>query len=187
MNYNKSNADNAISFFARMLVITIGCLITSIMIFSISSNVWIRALIQLCQLALVIGITYSFFYKIGESDIVLISTGHKVKNIFRGFIISSASCIPTYLFGILLICERFGAVSMNIYNYYKLVNSPFFPFLYTVMPTDMKIMELSNLDFVMALSVLFIIPLIALFSYMIGLSRFSFRELIFYKKIKTEE
>ena len=75
-------------------------------------------------------------------------------------------------------------VFSNFYNYYKMVNSFFFPFLYTALPVDMTVFEVQPVDIIAALAVQLVTPLLCTFSYLVGLSRFSFKEKLFYKPIE---
>lgn len=184
MNNNKTNGDHALSFFFRLLIISIGCLIMSVFVFTVSNHAWVRALIQLCNIILLLGITYSYFHKIGDSDAVLVNSGYAAERKFRGLIIGLLASIPSFITVVLLIMERLDIISINMYNYYKIANAPYFPLLNTLFNVQQSIFETSILDFIIAISVVLIVPLMAFFAYNLGLHRFSFSEKIFYKKIK---
>lgn len=184
MNRTKSNGDHAISYFARLLALDVGCFIMSTFVFTISSNVWLRAGIQLCDFVLLLSVTYSYFYGIGNADATLVNSGYAARRPFRGLIIGLLGNIPFIISGVMLVLARFGVIFSNFYNYYKMVNSFFFPFLYTALPVDMTVFEVRTVDIITAVSVQLIIPLLCMCSYLVGLSRFSFREKLFYKPIE---
>lgn len=184
MNRTKSNGDHAVSYFIRLFALDIGCFIMSAFVFSRFSNVWLRAGIQLCDFVLLLSVTYSYFYGIGNADATLVNSGYSAKRPARGLIIGLLANIPFFITAIMLVLARCGVIFSNFYNYYKMLNSFFFPFLYTALPVDMMVSEVPATDIIFALSVQLIIPLLCMFSYLVGLSRFSFKEKLFYKPIE---
>ena len=184
MNRTKTNGEHAFSFFARLLALDVGCFIMSTFVFTISSNVWLRAGIQLCDFVLLLSVTYSYFYGIGNADATLVNSGYTARRPARGIAIGLLACVPFIISGVLLVLARFGVLFSNFYNYYKMVNSFFFPFLYTALPVDMTVFEVQTADIIAAVSVQLIIPLLCMFSYLVGLSRFSFKEKLFYKPVE---
>lgn len=183
MNRTKTNGDHAISYFVRLLALDIGCFIMSAFVFARSSNVWLRAGIQLCDFALLLSVTYSYFYSIGNADATLVNSGYAARRPLRGLVIGLLGNIPFMISAVVLLLARFGVVFSNFYNYYKMVNSFFFPFLYTALPVDMTVFEVQPVDIIAALAVQLVTPLLCTFSYLVGLSRFSFKEKLFYKPI----
>lgn len=179
---NKTTSQHAFSLFARLFVLDIACFIMSLFVFTISSNVWLRAVIQLCDLILLISVIYSYVYKIGEYDATLVNSGYKPAEPLRGLFVGLIANIPFFVTAFLLVLSRLGVFGANFYNYYKILNSFFFPFIYTLLPVDMSIFEVRTLDVVLTVLIQIVVPIISFFAYQIGLSRFSFKEKLFYKK-----
>lgn len=187
MNQNKTLGQHAFSYFARLFAIDAGCFVMSGMILAQWDYNPLRCVIQILSFILLLCVTYSYIYKIGFYDSSLVNSGIIVPNRLKGLIIGCIANIPFFITAILLVLARFGVVSSKVYGYYKLINSLFFPFLSTVLPSDMLINEVHTGDFILAVAVQIVIPLLAMLSYLVGLSKFSFREAVFYKKITDGE
>ncbi len=172
------------SMFIRLFMTDIGCFLLSFFIISISSNSLVRALIQIINILIITAVVYSLARDRGTRDIVLIESGHKKRSLLKGFWVGLIATSPFLLSGIVLLVSRIFGVPANFIGYYKMINAFFFPFHYSVMPADLTIMEIAWSDILLSLSTLLVIPILSMLSYWIGLSKFSFNEVVFYKKTK---
>lgn len=183
MNQNKTLGQHVFSYFARLFALDIGSFLMSGIVLAQWDYSTLRCILQILSFILLVSMTYSYIHKVGFSDSALVNSGIAAPQRLKGLTIGCIANIPFFITAIALILARFGIISSKFYGYYKLLNSFFFPFLSTVLPSDMLITEVHTGDFIMAVAVQIIIPLLAMFSYLVGLSQFSFKEAVFYKKI----
>ena len=183
---SKKFINNCLTFFIRLFAINLICFLIWIFIFAISNTVIVRIILQLLFLIIVFFITYSFFHKLGDSDAALVNTGYYKKNILKGFWIGSLSTLPFIISGIFLVLSKLSLFSENFVAFYRMSNSTYFPFNYSILPVTLEIFEISWSKVVLSLSTLLIIPIIAAFAYNLGLIRFYFSEKLLYKEVDSE-
>lgn len=183
---NNSFKKIAIKLFIRVLGLDICCFITSMFTVSITNSQILRVLIQLACIVGTVSFVYPVCYSAGDLDSPLVSAGHKKYSPLKGLWLGFTATSPLLLSSIVLIISRVSGIIPTFANYFKIFNSFYFPFLYTILPVDYSITEISYGNIFLGASVVLIIPLICMFAYMLGLSRFSFNEKILYKK-KTSE
>lgn len=183
MNTDKTTPALILSYFARLVLLSIGCFMMSFLVLSVNSNIFLRVVLQLISFALMIMMTYSFFYAVGENDSVLVNCGKKARRRLRGFWIGAAANLPFFISGLLLLAEKSGMIKVGIYKFFKIINSAYYPLIDLLLPVDLTVSELHYADIFAASAVLLIAPIMAGLSYLVGSSRFSFREALFYKKI----
>lgn len=171
--------------FVRLFFLDVCCFIMCSFAITKSSN-WIRVLLQLACIIGTIAFVYPICHKQGDIDAPLVKAGHRKSSSLKGLYAGLITCSPYILSGIvLLICKIFDYIP-SFMNYYKIINSFFFPFLYSIMPTDYTLQELSTGNLVFGLLVQCFVPIICMLAYKLGRERFLFKEIILYKP-KTDE
>ncbi len=168
--------------FLRLIFLDVACFVLCAFGIAANNGNMIRILLQICCIVVTISFVYPVCHKQGDADAPFIATGHRKNSKFKGLIGGIIACSPYLISSIILIISRFFGVFGSFMNYYKMVNSFFFPYLYSLMPTDYSISELSSTSFILCLLVQLFIPIVCMFAYILGKRRFLFREILFYKK-----
>ena len=171
-----------LKLFVRIVCLDICCFVLSGVAISINSGKIIRMLLQLICFVAVIGFIYPVAYKFGDAESPLVQGGHRNKNHFKGLIGGLIASSPFILSGLYLLISKIFELNNNFVSYYKMLNSQYFSYLYSIMPVDHTLAELSFGAIVCALIPLIFIPLVAMFGYILGYYRFSFYEKLFFKK-----
>lgn len=166
----------------RIVCLDICCFVLSAVAISINSGKIIRVVLQLICLVAIIGFIYPVAYKFGDAESPLVQGGHRHKNLFKGLFGGLIASSPFIISGIYLLISKIFEINNNFVSYYKMLNSQYFSYLYSIMPVDHTLSELSLSTIFCALIPLAIIPLIAMFGYVLGYYRFSFYEKLFFKK-----
>lgn len=171
-----------LKLFLRLVGLDICCFITCTFCITSSGSRIIRTLLQIACIIVMISFVYPVCHKIGDLDAPLISTGHRKHNPLKGLYAGLVATSPFILSAVVLLLSKISGILPTFVNYYKMINSIFFPFLYSIMPVDYTIAELSVSSIIASMLVQIVIPIICMFSYILGLERFSFSEKLLYKK-----
>ena len=173
-----------LNLFVRIFCLQICCLLTSVFCISTSGSQFARMLLQVASIIVLVAFIYPVCHTKGDLDAPLINAGKKkftpLMGLYAGLISNSVFMISSI---VLLISKLFGVVP-NFFNYYKMINSIYFPYLYSIMPVDYTINEISFVNISFAILVQIVIPVICMIAYILGVKRFSFSEKILYKSIK---
>lgn len=172
----------SLRLFIRILGLDICCFILAAFGIASSGSQIVRVLIQLACLIGVISFLYPVCHKTGDLDAPMVSSGHRKYSPLKGLYAGIVATSPLLLSGILLFIFKLFNIFPNFVNYYKIINSFYFPFLYSVLPVNSTLNELSYGSILLSLTVLIIIPILCMFGYILGLNRFLFSEKVFYKK-----
>lgn len=170
------------SLFIRLFAINIICFIMCIFIFAISNTMIVRMVVQTICLVIMFTITYSFCHKYGDSDAALVNSGYFKKNYFKGFYLGLIANLPFFATGILLVLSKLSLFSHNYLPLYRIINSFYFPFNYSILPVSLNVFEIGWWKIIMSLLTFLIIPITAGLSYNLGLIRFYISEKLLYKK-----
>ena len=171
-----------LKLFLRLFCLDICCFITCSFCITSSGNHIIRMLLQAACIIVMIAFLYPVCHKVGDLDAPLVNVGHRKYSPFKGLYAGLVATSPCLLSGIVLLLSKFTGILPSFVNYYKIINSIFFPFLYSIMPVDYTISELSLSSVIFSFLIQAVIPIVCMFSYMLGLERFSFSEKLLYKK-----
>lgn len=171
--------------FVRVFFLDCCCFIMCAFAINKSSNL-IRILLQLACIIGTIAFIYPICHKQGDIDAPLIKAGHRKGSALKGLYAGLISCSGFIISGLVLLFARIFDFLPTFLNYYKIINSFFFPFLHSIMPTDYTLNDLSITNLIMGLLVQLFIPVICMLAYLLGRERFLFKEIIFYKA-KTDE
>lgn len=168
--------------FGRIIFVNFASFFVSLFVFGISSGSVMRVAIQiLCFIAL-ISTVYSFSWKRGDLDSPLVSSKAKNYQPLKGLKAGLIANLPFICSGIVLILSKSTGILERFVNYYKIINSFYFPFNYSILPADLSIWEMSWGNIFLSLCTLLFIPLLSAIAYVLGIRRFSFAEFFFYKK-----
>lgn len=168
--------------FLRLFGLDFCCLITSIFVMAPGGNQIVRVLLQAASIIVLVSFVYPICHKTGDLDAPLVNAGHRKRTSLKGLYAGTIACLPFIISAIILLLSKLFNAFFGFVNYYRIINSIFFPFLYSIMPVDYTLSELSSSSIVMAICIQFVIPLICMFSYILGFNRFSFAEKLLYKK-----
>lgn len=171
-----------IKLFARLVCLDVFCFITCAFCFSVSGSQFFRTFLQVACIIVLVSFVYPVCHTAGDLDAPLVSTGHKKYNPYKGLYAGIIATIPMILSSVVLIVSKCFNVFDKFVTYYKMINSVFFPFLYSILPVDYTISELPLSTILISCSIQIVIPIICYLSYYLGLKRFSFQEKLFYKK-----
>ncbi len=176
-----TNFGAAFSTFMRVLVMSIACLMISLFIFSATSSPIVRLLVQIACLVLTMSLVYPTFHHMGEVDRNLVDVGQKKRNMLKGLYIGILANVPFIFSGILLVIAHFGFLPQKYYGIYKLINSIFYAFNSSILPSDETVLSISAGAISLTLLTFIFVPIVAMFGYMLGFNRFLFKEVVFYK------
>ena len=165
-----------VKLFFRLIFLDIACFILCAFGIAASDGNFVRILLQIACIIVTIAFVYPVCHKQGDVDATLIPSGHRKNSNLKGLLAGIIACSPYLISSVILVVSRIFGVFSGFMNYYKMINSFFFPFLYSLMPTDYSLTELSASNFLLSLSVQIFIPIICLFSYILGKQRFLFKE-----------
>lgn len=180
--YKNTFSKFCLKLFSRILGLDICCFILSAFGIASSGSQIIRVLIQLACIIGIISFLYPVCHQFGNLDAPMVTTGHKKYSPLKGLYASLVAYSPCLLSGIILIAFKILNTFPNFVNYYKIINSFYFPFLYSILPVNTTLSELSYSSIFLSVIILLVIPIMCLLSYILGLNRFSFAEKVFYKK-----
>ena len=180
--YKNTFSKFCLKLFVRMLGLDICCFVLAAFGIASSGSQIIRVLIQLACIIGAVSFLYPVCPQFGNLDAPMVTTGHKkyspLKGLYAGLVAYSLCLIS----GIMLLVLKILNVFPNFVNYYKIINSFYFPFLYSILPVNTTLSELSYSSIFLSISILIVIPILCLFGYILGFNRFSFSEKLFYKK-----
>ena len=168
--------------FARLICLDIFCFVTCAFCFSASGSQLFRMFLQVACVIVLVSFVYPVCHTVGDLDAPLVSTGHRSYNPFKGLYAGLIASSPMILSSIVLLIAKSFNVIENFVTYYKMINAIFFPFLYSIMPVDYSLAELSLSTIIISCSIQIVVPIICFLSYYLGLKRFSFQEKLLYKK-----
>ena len=171
-----------LKLFFRLFGLDICCLTACAFCITSGGSRLVRTLLQIACIIVLISFVYPICHKFGDVDASLMNTGSRKINPLKGLIIGLVCSSPFIISGVVLLVSKLFNILPVFVNYYKIINSFFFPFLYSILPVDYTIVELSLSSVLGSLSIQLVIPVICMFAYMLGLERFSFSEKVFYKK-----
>lgn len=171
----------------RLIGLDICCFITSAFCITSSGSHIIRTLIQICCIIALISFLYPVCHTQGDIDRPLVSAGHRRHSNLKGLYAGIIACSPFIISAIVLLFSKFTGLIPNFVNYYKMINAVFFPFLYSILPVDYSLAELSYHSIFAGVSVQTVIPILCMFSYLLGFNRFSYAEKVFYKNKEDKE
>ena len=171
-----------LKLFLRLLGLDICCFITCSFCITSSGSHLVRIFLQAACIIVMIAFVYPVCHQFGDIDAPLVNTGHRKYNPFKGLYAGLVATLPFILSSLMLLISKFGGVFPSFVSYYKIINSIFFPFIYSIMPVDYTISELTLTSVVFSVLIQAVIPLVCMFAYMLGIERFSFSEKLLYKK-----
>lgn len=171
-----------LKLFLRLIGLNVCCFIACTFCISSSGSRLIRTLIQIACIIAMVSFVYPVCHKVGDIDAPLVNVGHKKHNPLKGLYAGLIASSPFILSALVLLITKISGAFPAFVNYYKMINSLFFAFLYSIMPVDYTLTELYFGNILAGLSVQVVIPVICMFSYMLGLNHFSFSEKLLYKK-----
>lgn len=180
--YKNTFSKFCFKIFARIVGLDICCFILSAFGISSSGSQIIRTLIQIACIIGIVSFVYPVCHRFGDMDAPLVNVGQKKYSPLKGLYAGLLATSPFILSGILLLIFKMFNIFPVFVNYFKIINSFFFPYLYSIMPVDFTLAEISYSSIFASLATLVVIPLVCMFAYMLGLGRFSFGEKVFYKK-----
>ena len=171
-----------LKLFFRLLGLSVCCFITCAVCFSVNGSQLLRTFLQIVCIVVMVLFLYPVCFTAGDLDAPLVSSGHKKKSNLKGLYAGLLATSPMIVSGVvLLIAKTLGSFNSFV-SYYKMINAVYFPLLYSILPVDYSINELPVSSILLSVSILFIIPIVCMFAYILGLNRFYFKEKLFYKK-----
>ena len=173
--------------FIRLIFLDVACFVLCAFGIAANSGNAIRILLQLCCIIVTISFVYPVCHKQGDLDAPFIATGHRKDSNVKGLLAGIIGCSPYLVSAIILVISRIFGVLPAFMNYYKMINSFFFPYLYSLMPTDYNVTEIPFSSFLLSLLIQLFIPIVCMFAYILGKHRFLFKEVVFYKKKETAD
>ncbi|MEE1002607.1 MAG: hypothetical protein U0L17_02555 [Acutalibacteraceae bacterium] len=171
-----------LKLFLRLFCLDICCFVTCSFCITSSGSHLIRIFLQAACIIVMIAFVYPVCHKVGDLDAPLVNVGHRKYSPLKGLYAGLVATLPCLLSGIFLLISKFTGLFASFVNYYKIINSIFFPFLYSIMPVDYTISELPISSVIFSFLILAVIPIVCMFAYILGLERFSFSEKLLYKK-----
>ena len=172
-----------LQLFIRIAAVDLICFLLSFFVFAAVSDQWLRALLQAGCILATVAMIYSLPREAGSVDRGLYSTGQYKRHLFKGFFAGLLAELPLLISGVLLVFSKFGWITEKFIGYYKLIHSIYFPLNLSILPVDETIFSLTWGAVLLSLSMLLVIPLVAMFAYMLGFYRFYFKEALLYKKV----
>ena len=128
--------------FIRLIFLDVACFVLCAFGIAANSGNAIRILLQLCCIIVTISFVYPVCHKQGDLDAPFIATGHRKDSNVKGLLAGIIGCSPYLVSAIILVISRIFGVLPAFMNYYKMINSFFFPYLYSLMPTDYNVTEI---------------------------------------------
>ena len=172
--------------FFSLFLLTVGSFITLIFTQSSDSKI-IWAIVQIGVIAFIMHTVYSQTREAGDKDCNLVKTGKINESYFKGLYIGLLASLPYLISGLLLVLSRMGLFAAGFINYYRaFINSFYMCFNITVLPSGLTVFEQNPLSIIGSLMTLLIVPLTAMFGYILGYRRVRISDKILYKKRKTE-
>lgn len=177
-----SNKTVIISLLLRLICMTFVCFLTSTFVFSSFNSQPIRAFLHIACIVVTIGLVYPPLHHLGGVDRNLADAGQIKPNMLKGLYLGLAANSPFILTGVLLILSKLGLFTTEFYGIYKLINAIYYAFNSSILPTDDTILTVGWLPVLASVGMLFLVPIITMFAYIIGYYRFLYKEAVFYKK-----
>ena len=177
-----SNRSVITSLFLRLICMTFVSFLTSTFVFSAFSSQPIRVFLHFACIVVTMGLVYPPLHHLGGVDRNLADAGQIKPNMFKGFFLGLAANSPFILTGVLLILSKLGLFTTEFYGIYKLINSIYYAFNCSILPNDDTILTVGWLPVLASVFMLFLVPIITMFAYIIGYYRFLYKEAVFYKR-----
>lgn len=137
---------------------------------------------QLFCLGIIISFIYVYMWKIGNSDLNLVKFNRIKFDKFNGLKIGCLADIPFVLVYLMLVMGTVGILPGKVIIFYRAVYGFVFPLTSQIIGSSFLADELSVLKLLLLSLMVFIIPLICHFSYLIGYKDISIKNKIVYKE-----
>ena len=135
-----------LKLFFRLFGLTICCFVTCAVCFSVNGNHIVRTLLQIACIIAMLTFVYPVCYTSGDLDAPLVLTGHKKKSTFKGLFAGLIATSPMLVSSVVLIISKLSLTLNEFVSYFKMINAVFFPLLYSILPVDYSILELTLFD-----------------------------------------
>ncbi len=141
-----------------------------------------KIIAQVFALGILISFVYPKMWDMGNSDLNMVRTNHKSKDLFTGLKIGLIGIAPFVLGFVFLAATKSGISKDVTVWFYKLLNAATFPLVEAVIGAAAKNGDMTALQLILVTITLFIMPAVAFIGYYLGYSDFSIGEKLTYKK-----
>lgn len=168
-----------------MAVNHVMCLIVSLSVLIIMPNHIGTIIAQACNLGILLVLSYTFVWHIGDDDRNKFNFGHIQYDKNRGLWAGLLGYSPFILVGAGMLLCKAGVITADYIRYYRMIMSPFMPFNQLIMPTTLTVAEQSWAAVIISVLTVLIVPVSCLIAYRLGFKHISFTE-TFFSKGKAE-
>lgn len=137
---------------------------------------------QVLSLMMVIAFASSSVYKQGFKDSNLVKTGHRKKDVLKGFKIGLISNIPFFALFVLAVVMACGVAPAFRTVWYAFLNSHYYSLIIWIVGKSESLSQLGLLQYIGLLLLQFAVPIISGISYILGFKEINLAEKIMYKK-----
>lgn len=139
-------------------------------------------LIQVFNLAILIGFIYYYMWELGSKDYNLIKFGHTKPDNLKGIKIGLMASVPNIIFFALLVIFKNGFMSGFNMPYYKFIVSYLYSFVELIIGGVKTASELNLTQIIGLGALLLVVPIITEIAYILGVKGISVGEKLIYKK-----
>ncbi|MDD6284163.1 MAG: hypothetical protein PUB05_02235 [Firmicutes bacterium] len=166
----------------RMILNHLMCLIVSLSVLIILPNIYGALIAQACNLGILLVMSYTYVWHIGDDDRNKFNYGHIKRDLNRGLKAGLMGYSPFLLTALGLLLCKGGVLPADFIKYYRMIMSPFMPFNQVIMPTTLTVAEQSWGAVILSALTALIVPIALWIAYRLGFNRISFTDTFFYSK-----
>lgn len=166
--------------FSSILLVTITGGLLSVLFIGLTEKKWAAILVQVLLLLLYYSVIYSAAWKDGYTEMNRVLCGFSTLEPLKGLKAGLLAIIPSYLLWGLMVALRYFNVELD--TVYRIVNFFAIHVINAFMNPNLNIQDISFWNILGASCFTAVIPLVTMIGYLLGYKRFSFMELLVFKK-----
>lgn len=167
--------------FLRYVIASVLCLLITLSLMTLFNNTLARMLYQLMNLSVLFSLSYSVCWKKGAGDRNKYQFGKMEKDTKKGVKAGFIAMLPFAVVSALLIFAKCGLLPDSYLYIFRLLNAPFFPLDFSLLPSTMTLAEISWLQIILAALTVIIYPLTPSFAYALGFREYFLHDRFVYQ------